>query len=223
MKYIINVEPKVNKEKQEEPPYCNVISLKDSMVTRIITSKGMEVVDVNDSVKKGDILISGDIKFNEETKEQVCASGQVYGHTWYTVNITIPRNYEEITKLSKKRYNLEISFNNKKYRLFKDRLTKYQTQSKEIVNLLGFKLSLLKDTEIESNTKEYTDHELENNIKKQIEDKMKNILKGEYKIITQKVLKKELNDSKIDMEVFIVAEEEISTTSTESLNTEENE
>ena len=222
MKYFINVEPKVDKNKVEEKPYCHIISLKDSMVTRIITSKGMEVVDVNDSVKKGDILISGDIKFNEETKNQVCASGKVYGRTWYTVNITIPRNYEKITKLNKKRYNIKISFNNKHYRLFKNRLSNYITESQDIVNILGFKISLDKDIEVKSNTQEYSDQELELNIKKQIENKMKNILNGEYQIITQKVLKKELNDSKIDMEVFIVAEEEIGTTIEGNLNTTEN-
>ncbi len=223
MKYIINVEPKVVKNKEEDLPYCNIISLKDSMVTRILTSKGTEIVDINDSVKKGDILISGDIKFNEETKRQVCASGTVYGKTWYTINITIPRTYEEITKLNKKRYNISLSFNNKSYRLFKNRLTNFKTESKDIVNILGFKLTLNKDIEISTKTKDYTDKELDDNTKKQIAEKMKTVLNGEYKIITQKVLKKEVNNSKIEMEVFIVAEEEISTTSTEPLNTTESE
>lgn len=221
MKYIVNVEPKVAKNKTEEPPYCNIISLKDSMVTRILTSKGTEVVETNDSVKKGDILISGDIKFNEEAKKQVCASGKVYGRTWYTVNISIPRNYEEITKLNKKRYNLSVAFNNKHYRLFKSRLKEYKTESKNLVNILGFQLNIDKDIEVKTDIKEYTDKELEKNIQKQITAKMKTTLNGESKIITQKVLKKDINNSKIDMEVFIVAEEEIGTTIEGNINTTE--
>ncbi len=222
MKYLINIEPKIIKDKVEEEPYCNVISLKDSMITRIITSKGMEVVDINDSVKKGDILISGDIKFNEEIKEQVCASGKVYGRTWYTVNISIPKTYEETTKLAKKRYNIELSFNNKSYRIFKDRLSNFKSTKKNIVNLFGFKLSLITDQEVKITPKEYTSKELEINIQKEITNKMKKVLKGESKIITQKVLKKDINNSKIDIEVFIVAEEEIGTVSKEPINTEEN-
>ena len=70
MKYIINIEPKINKTKQEQSEYCNIISTKDSIITRIITHKGVELVDTNDHVSKDQILITGDIKYNEELKKE---------------------------------------------------------------------------------------------------------------------------------------------------------
>ncbi len=211
MKYIINVEPKVVKNKEEELPYCNIVSTKDSVVTRIISSKGEEIVDVNDSVKKGDVLVSGDITFNNETKKQVCASATVYGRTWYTVNLSLPRSYEDVEKLNKYRYNLLVKFNNKSFKIFKSRLKSYKDESKRIVNFLGIELYLQREVEVKVSAKEYNQEELNSNINKLVEEKMKHTLKGDYRIIDQKVLKKDINDSKIDIELFIVAEEEIGT------------
>ena len=223
MKYIINIEPKVSKNKKDEKTYCNIVSLKDSVITRIITSEGMELVDVNDSVKKGDILISGDIKFNEEVKKQVCASGTVYGRTWYTVNLTLPKSYEYVKKLNKFRYNLLLKFNNKSYKIFKSRLKNYKPEDKKILNFWGFELYLQKEVEVDITKKDYNDNELNENINKMVLEKLSHTLNGEYKIIDQKVLKKDINDSKINMELFIVAEEEIGTVSTTKINEENKE
>lgn len=136
MKYIINVEQKIEKNKQEKEPYCNVISKKDAIITKIITSNGMELKDINDSVKKGEIIISGDIKYNEDTKSQVCAAGTVYGKTWYTLNISLPKIHEVTERLNKKRNNLLIKYNNKKYKIFKPRIGSYEEENKKIINFL---------------------------------------------------------------------------------------
>ena len=60
-----------------------------------ITNKGQEIKQVGDYVSEGDILISGEIKFNEETKNIVCASGDVYAEVWYTTEVKLPLNYTE--------------------------------------------------------------------------------------------------------------------------------
>ncbi len=214
MKYIINLEPKVKALPLEEEKYCHVISTKDALVTRIITSKGIEVKDVNDSVKKGEILISGDIKLNEEIKNQICAQGEVYGKTWYTINITIPKTYLSKIPQKKQRYNIELRFNNKKYSIFKPRLKTYISERQKIVSIFGLDLYLIKDTEVIEETKFYTSQELENKVKELVTDKMSQMLKGEHQILEQKVLKKQDNNSTIDIEIFIVAEELISQTKT---------
>lgn len=212
MKYIINIEPKISKIKQEEQEYCNIISTKDSIITRIITSKGEEVVDTNDSVKKGDLLISGNIKYNEELKKQVCASGIVYGTTWYTINITIPKTKEVLTKKEKTRYNILFKYNNKSYKLFKSRINNYQTENKKIINIFGTEIYLSKEYEVEKTIIELSSNEQENIIEEKTNEALSHTLNKEYKILDRKVLKKQTNDSKIELELFIVAEEQISTT-----------
>lgn len=223
MRYVVNIEPKVEKNKQEREEYCHVVSLKDAMITRIIASNGVEVKGINDSVKKDDIIISGDIAFNEEIKSRVCAMGEVYGKTWYTINISLPKNTEVVTRKEKKRFNLEIDFTNKKYKIFKDRLRDYVSESKRIINIFGFELKLVKEIEVEREIRSYTALELEENINKLVLENMAKTLEGDYKIIEQKVLKKSDNDSTIDIEMFIVAEEKISEVRIATINEEKEE
>ncbi len=213
MKYIINIEPKIEKNKSEEHSYCNVISTKDALITRIITHKGVTQVSTNDSVSKDTILISGDIKYNEEIKKQICATGTVYGTTWYKINISIPLEYEKVEKLNKTRYNIILEYNNNKKNLLKQRLTDYIKEDKELINIFGTKLYLQKQIEVSKDITKLNEEELQNLIKEKIDETMSHKLKGEYKILDRKVLKKHINNSKIELEIFIVAEEQISTIS----------
>ena len=213
MKYIINIEPKINKTKQEQSEYCNIISTKDSIITRIITHKGVELVDTNDHVSKDQILITGDIKYNEELKKQVCANGIVYGTTWYTINISIPTNKETITKLKNNRYNIILKYNNKTKKLLKNKYKDYIVEQKKIINIFGIELYLQKEIQVKKETKPYTEDELNTLIDNKLKETLSHTLKGEYSIINRNTLKKYINNSKIELEIFIVAEEQISTIS----------
>lgn len=217
MKYIINIEPKITKDPNKQKNYCNIISKKDAIISKITTYKGQEIKEINDSVQKGDVLISGDIKYNEELKKQVCASGKVYGHTWYTINISIPLNYELIKKEEKYRYNIKIKHNNKTIKIFNSRLKNYIEDNNLITNILGTEIYLTKEISATKKTEKYNEKEIENLIQNKITESMKHNIKGEHKILEQKVLKKEENNSKIELEVFIVVEEEIGTISENEL------
>ena len=213
MKYIINIEPKIEKNKLEEYPYCNIISTKDSIITKIITHKGVELVETNDRVSKDQILISGDITYNEEIKKQVCASGIVYGTTWYTIDLSIPLNHEIITKQDKYRYNIIYKYNNKTKKLFKDKYKDNIKENKKIVNIFGLEIYLSKEIKVKKETIKYTEEELNNLIEDKLNETLSHTLKGEYNIINRNTLKKDINNSKIELEIFIVAEEQISTIS----------
>lgn len=212
MKYIINIEERVNKKVEEDKPFCHIVALKDGTITKIVSESGVEIVEVNDSVKKGDIIISGEVKNNEEIKGMVCAKGHVYATTWYTIDISITKTHEEVNKLDKTRYNLLVKYNNKKHKIFNSRLQNYIEEDKKIIDIFDFKLYLQKEIEVERNIVYYTKEELEKKIDDLVEEKMKVILKENGRIIERKVLKKIENDSTIDMSIFIVAEEEIGTT-----------
>ena len=213
MKYIINIEPKITKNKQEQPQYCNIISTKDSIITKVITHKGTELVDINDHVSKDQILISGNIIYNDEIKKQVCANGIVYGTTWYTVDISIPTAKEIITKLDKYRYNIILKYNNKTKKLLKDKYKDYITSNKRIINIFGIEIYIQKETKVKKETIPNTKKEIDILIDNKLKETLSHTLKGEYKIIKQNTLKKYINNSKIELEIFIVAEEQISTIS----------
>ena len=211
MKYLINIEPKITKDKLNTKEYCNIISTKDSIITKVITHKGVELISPNDRVNIGDTLISGDITYNSELKKQVCANGIVYGTTWYTVNISIPTTYQKEYNTKDKRYNLFIKYNNKKKYLFKEKYKEYKKTTKRIINIFGIELYLQKETKIKKELTKYKEEELNKLIEKELKEKLSYTLKGNYNIKEQKTLKKQINNSKIELEIFIVAEEQIST------------
>ena len=211
MIYQINVEPKVNKNKNEEKTYCHVISTKDAIITKVITRKGVEQVETNDSVKKDDILISGDITYNNETKKQVCAAGEVYGTTWYEVSMSIPTIKETIIKKDDKRYNILFKYNNKTKKILKNKYKDYIVNQKRIVNIFGLEIYIQKEIPVKREKIEYTEKELEKLIEEKLNRTLSHKLKGAYSIKRQNVLKKHINNSKIELEIFIVTEELIST------------
>lgn len=212
MTYEINIEPRIIKNKNIQKEYCNIISTKDATISKITTYKGNEKVSINDSVKKGDLLISGDITYNEELKKQVCASGVVYGKTWYTINIKIPLEKEYIKKSPNNRYNLLIETNNHKQKIFKPRLNNYIEENKKLLSIFGTTIYLQKEIKITKEIKKYTEEEITKLIEEKISKTMSNTLNSNSQIIDRKVLKKQVKNSTIELDIFIVAEEQISST-----------
>ena len=202
MKYIITLEERKKILPNTKNDRCDVVATKDALVTKVIAQSGVVMVKPNTYVRAGDVLISGEIKYNEEIKNTVCAKGVVYGEVWYDVKMSLPKTYQEKIYTDKYRYNLELS-HNKDYKIFKSRLKDYDTKRKTLISILGFKINLLKEEEIIYLTKEYTEEELDIRIDELIQEKVGLNFKDGEEILYKNVLKKELNHSKIDIDVFV--------------------
>ncbi len=202
MKYIITLEERKKILPNTKNDRCDVVATKDALVTKVIAQSGVVMVKPNTYVRAGDVLISGEIKYNEEIKNTVCAKGIVYGEVWYDVKMSLPKTYQEKIYTDKYRYNLELS-HNKDYKIFKSRLKDYDTKRKTLISILGFKINLLKEEEIIYLTKEYTEEELDIRIDELIQEKVGLNFKDGEEILYKNVLKKELNHSKIDIDVFV--------------------
>lgn len=207
MKYNIKLEPNISYEIEEKHSKCDIVSTKDATITKVISSNGVELKEINDYVKKDDVLITGEIKLQDETKNYICAEGTVYGKTWYTIKIKTTKYYENKTNTKKKRYNIE--FNNKK--LFKDKYFYHDDTKKRLIKIFNNEINIIKEQEVNKEYLKYDEDTLYKRIDKLIEEKMNNQLKDNYKIIERKLLKKVDNNSTIELEYFIVAEEIIST------------
>jgi similar to stage IV sporulation protein len=64
---------------------CDVIARKDGMIRQVIAKEGIETVAQGDTVKKGQVLISGSIpvKDGQDRSRLVHAMGTVQARTWY--------------------------------------------------------------------------------------------------------------------------------------------
>ena len=201
MKYIVHAEERKINNIDKEEGYRHIIASKDAYITKIISTKGENLVRSGDYVKKGDKLISGEIKLYENVMGNTLATGSVYGNVWYNVFISIPKKEEYQEYTGKERYNLNI--NNKI--LLRNKYQYFTQDNIRELNILGFKIKIYKEKEYLIKTRE-VDTDSEDLAREKIKEKFKKI----GTIISQKVLKKEVNNSTIEYRVFVICNELIS-------------
>lgn len=70
---------------------CDVIAEKDGIIKRVIAKEGIEAVGEGDSVRKGQVLISGSIPLKEGNNrfKKVHAMGTVIARTWYEEEVPV--------------------------------------------------------------------------------------------------------------------------------------
>lgn len=206
----VRVEERIITDTSRVDKKCNLVATKEGTVSSLLVSSGEALVRPNDVVKEGDVLISGIITHNNEEKKQVCAQGEVYAHTWYTVKVSMPFKHYEYRKTGKKKYNLIWDNDGEKIKIFKNRFSSFTSNYQTLLDFFGYRLLL--ETEFETKKEVFTYDEnaiLVQGLQK-AEDNLKLNLNAKDTIIDKKVLKKVLNDSKMDIEIFIIVNELIS-------------
>lgn len=194
----------------------HIIASKDALIKHITSNRGVVLKDINDYVKKGEIIISGDLYKGETYIKSFQASGEVYGEVWYTVKTTVPYKYIEYVRTGKVinhyyidflgnkmsligRYNANMSMNNTKLLIDKPYLgIKIYKETKELYEYKEFKV---------------TKDEAYKEAIKRSDKGIKNRLKNKEYIISKKVLNISKMSSKIEIEVFYKVYENITDTS----------
>lgn len=216
--YNIEVTKRVkNKENISDNSPKDIIASKDGLIKYIVSKNGVKLKDVNDYVKKGEVLITGNIIKGEDTLvKSIKAEGQVYAEVWYTVNITIPFNYIEYTETGKTINHYYIDISGKKFTLTGKYESNFTMNTKKLLldkPYLFFKL--YKETKKEYKYKEFNidENEAYEEALKRSENKIRSKLNDNEYIISKKVLKKEVFRSKMNVEVFFKVYENIGVTS----------
>ncbi len=194
--------------KNNEPR--NIIAKKKGMITRIEAESGEILTKKNAYVNKGDVLISGLIKNKDNIVSKTRAIGKVYAEIWYKVSLSLPVNYSSFKKTGNKKEVLEVSFLSNDYSLTD--FSKYQHSKDTKKSLwkhpfLPLSINITKKEEIKVKNIDFS-KDYEHTIKPLAIEKLKNKL-GDINIISEKVLKKERNADKIDIEIFFKVEEDI--------------
>jgi similar to stage IV sporulation protein len=77
---------------------CDIVAVKDGLITSIITGAGRPLVKQNDVVKKGDVLVSGVVIAagdSGDVMKAVHAYSEVWAKMYNEINLDIPYQYEE--------------------------------------------------------------------------------------------------------------------------------
>lgn len=212
VKYIIRVEERIINEPKKEEKKRHIVASKDGIIMHIDSSRGEIVKKINDYVKKGDIIISGNINKGEEVKNIVSAEGNVYAEVWYTVDIEMPLVYKEEYKTGKSKKTLTLNLFGNNYSLFDFFPYKNKSIEENIIfknNVLPIRFSFNKEYELKVIDEVYTYDEAINKAVNLAREKLKMKLSKDEEILYEKKLKTTQNNSTILVTVFFKVYENI--------------
>lgn len=102
------------------PDGANLVADTDGVVTGFALSRGKPVVAVGDTVRRGDLLVTGIIDSERLGVRIVCAEGEVRALTTRSVSVTVPFVYEQILPVSREILEVSLIFFGSGQKLFKN-------------------------------------------------------------------------------------------------------
>ena len=211
-KYIVRLVERKKETKQNEYQYQSVVASKDATIASIKAYSGEKVKQVNEYVKKGDVIISGILTKPDGTNLYIKAKGSVLGEVWYKVSVEYPLYYKEERVTGKNKSVILICFLNKEIPIFPYKKYKqFKRQSRSLIenNFIPFKITKEKLYEVIIKEDIYTNEEA---IQKAIEEaklKIKEKNKNIINIKNVQMLDKENLNSKIKINLFVSVIEDI--------------
>lgn len=211
-KYIAKVEERKYSNINDDGKPRDIIAKKDGRILEIEASTGTVIAKKDQYVKKGDLLISGQIKNKDLLMAEVKAEGKVKALTWYTVNVSLPYHYQEEQATGEKVKTLNIQILSKKWNFFGNKNFKNKKVSSifKIKNLLlPISISIDEEEKINKTERLYTRDLAIIEASRIAREKLKQKLGSDIEILYEKSLKITEENSKIDIEIFFTIKEDI--------------
>lgn len=210
--YIVRYEPRIINDKVKEMFPRHIVASRDAIVYSVISSKGQIIRNKNDYVKKGDIIVSGNILLNNEVKYTVSATGRVLGEVWYEVDVFYPYAYYEQIKTGLTKDVYVVNFLNYRVELFNfkpfyDKIIKEKVILKN--EILPFKLAKEKQFEINTISSIKTEEMIYLDAISLGHSKIENKLKDNEFIKEYKVIEKKVKTEGIELKIFFSVIEDI--------------
>nr|WP_165820785.1 sporulation protein YqfD [Pueribacillus theae] len=210
------VEKKIPKEKPALNPR-NLVAKKKAVIHKVFVEQGQAKVKEKDYVQKGQILVSGYIGKDENTKV-VPAKGKIFGEVWYISEASVPLKTIVVTNTGKAESKHIIQLGKLKIPVWG--FNKKGFKEMEIINdekpiyFLKWKLPIayIKQTmlEIDNVTRSYTKKEA---VKTAIELTKKDLLRKlseDAEIKGNKILQQKYENGKVNVMIHYQVIEEIS-------------
>ena len=179
----------------DENEYCNIVSEKNALITKINVQNGTAAVKVGDIVKPGDIMVFGHLEGKYTGIRYVHSSADIEAKVWYTKKEKFYLNQEiqVPTGATEEKYTLNL--NNFKINFYKtlSKFKNYDTinESKKIILFSNFYLpiEIIKTTnyEYDKQQKTYTEDELVKIATEKMENEFNNEFQNHDNIINKQV------------------------------------
>lgn len=195
----------------DESDYCNVVSDKQGVITKISAQNGTIAVNVGDTVNIGTTLINGWMEGKYTGIRYVHAKGEIEAKVWHTKSKKILYNTTERKETGNTENKYKIKINNFEINLSK-RLSKFEnydtidTENKfKIFSDFYLPISLIKTTnkEIQEEQKTYTIEEAKNLGIQELQEELDNEIEDKEKIVNKIINTYEKEDG---IEIYVTYE-----------------
>lgn len=210
-KYIVRVEERKIPKKEEKNTPRNIVAKKPGIIKKVIAEKGDIVKDMDDYVEKGDLIITGNLIFNNKLTGQVRAEGHAYAEIWYITRTEYPIaiSKEKITGRKHDIYTLKFLNHSFEFTLNKFKTKKIKEKVILSNNLLPITLSKQNQQETIITEEVLTYEQALSRAKEESIKEIKRKLKKDEYIIRSNYLKSTVNNSTIVVEMFFAVYEDI--------------
>ena len=179
----------------KEDEYCNIISDKTGIITKISVQNGTANVQIGDIVKQGDTLISGIIEAKYTEARQVHSLGEIEARVWYTKKEKVFLNQKIPTETGDTEKKYSIILGELKINLTKplSKFKNYDTmnENKKLMLFSNFYLPIeivkITNKEYEYVDVTYTEEEIVAITVEKIEEELKNEIKNEENIVNKQI------------------------------------
>ena len=219
-KIIVQVEERKLKKEEESCLPRNIVSTKNASITRMDVIRGEIVKKKNDIVSRGEIVVSGEIHNKDEVVSQECSIGTIYGEVWYKVRVEVPEKQMKYQKT--KNYTLGVySINHQNKKFFYEKYSYSDKTMYPIItsNIYPVSIGFVTYQRLIPIKEQYNLYTVDSIAYQKALIKLKEKTKEEPNVLRKKILKKEIKNSKIIIEVFFAVEENI--TSYQNIEKEE--
>ena len=204
----VKVIERVGNKNKENTELKDIVAEKNGYIRKVYSRKGELLKNIDDYVKKGEIIISGNIHRNDKVVGKVKASGKVYAEVWYIVKLNENLNYSSLEPLNKNTLKLSLKVQNKEITLFKIKTSK-ESKNRTLFKNDIFTIFLKHEKNYKLKRDKYTEKNLENILKTKAKNEINKTLNKDEYIIKEKTLKKYVKNGRMYVEVFISTYEDI--------------
>ena len=195
----------------DDEDYCNIVSDKRGIITKISAQNGTLAVKVGDTVDVGTVLINGWMEGKYTGIRYVHAKGDIEAKVWYTKSKKIMYNTTERKKTGEQENKYKIKINNFEINLSK-RVSKFQIydtidEEKKFKLFSDFYLPIMiiktTNKEVIEETKKYEIEEAKNLGIQELEEELDKNITDMTKIVNKNINAYEKEDG---IEVYVTYE-----------------
>ncbi len=222
--YVEAIEKKTEKELIDHSAQ-QLVAKKDGVIQKFFIKSGVPVVERNEFVKKGDILVTNEVETVEEEEKEdsnsvkIPVEGKVFANTWYNIQVAAslqPAN-EKLTGEKTIRYQLQLAKKSLPIWGFGQPPYKQNVINEDVKPLHLWKWELPVEI-VQQNIYEYDSHALERSVEETKEMTFQHIIENlqlklgqDIEIVKYYVLHETVENGKVKMNIYFSLLENIAT------------